>query len=105
MPFVPTEKRLEIGAPKGPHLALLTEDGWVGMPEGCSLWLVEDANRMDKIFPMFLLKVSHSALVFGMRDADGGLTEYKYKLTSGKPKNKAALDRMLKNGATLPGPR
>lgn len=97
MPFVPLDKKQ--AAPAGAHLAWMLEGGPVAIVEGSHLWLVEDANRMDKIFPMVLVKVSHEALVFAMRDADGGVTEYKYKLVSGKPKNKQALERMLKNGA------
>jgi hypothetical protein len=101
MPFVPKDKALEQEALKGPHLALLTDEGFVGIPEGAHLWLVEDASRMDRIFPMVLAKVSHESLVFAMRDADGGVSEYRYRLVSGKPKNKAALERMLKNGTSL----
>ena len=101
MPFVPTDKM--DGPPTGPHLALRLDDGSsIPILEGNHLWIVEDATRVDSIFPLILKKVSHQALVFAMVDANGGVTEYKYQLVSGKPKNKAALDRMVKNGALKP---
>lgn len=95
MPYVPNAA-LNPG-PDGPHLALYTNDGWVGIPEGATLWLVEDKANPLKIFPLVLTKVHHTKLAFGMQDGNGGVTEYVYKLTTGKPKNKQAVERMLKN--------
>jgi hypothetical protein len=46
---------------------------------------------------MVLAKVTHQKLTFAMADANGGVTEYQYKLIAGKPKNKAAVERMHKN--------
>lgn len=97
MPIEPagTEAR----APAGGHFALLVDESGqrLAIPAGASLWLVEDASQADKIFPMFLKKVSHKKLVFEMRQLDGSVTEYTYQLISGKPLNKAAYEKMLKN--------
>jgi len=103
MPFVPHDAAK--GAPAGPHLALMTEEGPLAIVEGSSLWLVEDASRMDKIFPLILKKVTAKALTFVLVDAEGGKTEYKYQLVTGKPLNVQALKRMVANGAKLQQPR
>lgn len=97
MPFMPTDKADGTTAPSQPHLAMFTEDGWVAIPEGAKVWLIEDAKVPTKIFPMLLLKVRHDKLVFGLVDANGGRTEFTYKLVSGKPLNKQAMERMLQN--------
>lgn len=96
MTYQPTEKAHRIQAPTGAHLALkISEDGeWMAIPEGATLWLVEDASRQDKIFPLILKQVRHNKLVFVMVDGNGGVTEYQFKLTTGKPKNRQALQRM-----------
>jgi hypothetical protein len=102
---VPIEKRdLEAAGPNAPHLALLMDDAGMrlAIPPGASLWLVEDKNRQDKIFPLVLKKVSVKKLVFEMRQADGSAMEYTYSLVSGKPLDRAAHMRLLKNRQGLP---
>lgn len=96
MPFVPQGK--DTAAKKKPHLLLKFEDQ-SGIPiyEGSALWLVENPDRLDGLFPMFITKIRHNALTFTTRDLDGNLTEYTYRLVSGKPKSAGALNRMRKN--------
>jgi hypothetical protein len=106
MPFVP--RAPEYKGPKGPHLALLTGEGWIGIPEGATLWLVEDGSNPNKIFPLTLKQIRGNRLTFVMPDKDGNLSEYQYRLMSGKPLSKAGLERMLANrkgraGPTVPG--
>jgi hypothetical protein len=103
MPFVPGGTKAEV--PVGPHFALqVIEDDVpmsVAIPPGSQLYLVEDASRVDKVFPFILKKLSHEKIVFHMADADGHVSEYVYKLASGKPLSKGALDRMRRNGAKV----
>ena len=64
---------------------------------GMTVCLVEDAANPTKIFPMYLHKVSHKQLQFALEDANGGVSLYTYKLVSGKPLNRQAVERMAKN--------
>lgn len=91
-------REVTVKAPEGGHLALGTATGQkVAIPAGAELWIVEDPTRADSIFPMYLKSVSHKKIVFVMQDSEGGITEYTYKLTAGKPRNAQALQRMAKN--------
>lgn len=96
----PTEQH----APTGGHFALLMDSSGarLAIRPGASLWLVEDASQMDKIFPLTLSKVSVKKLKFTMVNQDGGVTEYSYRLESAKPLNKLALERLLKNRGDKP---
>ena len=102
MPYKPAQG--EQAAPRSGHFALLmdTSGTRLAIRPGASLWLVEDASQMDKIFPLTLSKVSVGKLKFTMANADGGVSEYTYKLESSKPLNKLALDRFLKNRQDKP---
>lgn len=90
---------LETHAPTQPHFALLMDDSGtrLAVPPGASLWLVEDASQVDKIFPLFLKKVSLKKIVFEMRQPDGKVTEYTYQLTTAKPLSKGAYHKLLEN--------
>lgn len=102
MPYKPTHT--EQRAPTTGHFALLmdTSGTRLAIRPGASLWLCEDASQMDKIFPLTLSKVSLQKIKFQMANADGGVSEYSYKLESTRPLNKAALDRFAKNRADKP---
>lgn len=100
MPLVRTQAEYE--GPKGPHFALLTAEGWIGIPEGATLWLVEDGRNPTKIFPLRLSRVRHNRISFVMPDSQGNMTEYSYKLQNAKPLNKAALERLVKGRQTAP---
>jgi hypothetical protein len=97
---MPIEKReLELPGPSVPHLALLVDEAGMrlAIPPGASLWLVEDKNRQDKIFPLTLKKVSVKKLVFEMRQLDGTAMEYTYQLTSAKPLSREGYKRLVTN--------
>lgn len=85
--------------PTEPHFALLMDESGlrVAIPPGASLWIVEDASRQDRIFPLTVKKVSHEKLTFLMQDEKGALTEYVYRLTSAKPLSRQALMRLRGN--------
>lgn len=57
---------IEGDVPNEPHLALLTDDTGLAtaIPVGATLYIVEDASRADKVFPVVLAKVSRRAIVF-----------------------------------------
>lgn len=85
-------------APAQPHLGLGIGGGKVvAIPIGAAIYIIEDPARVDKTVPLVLKKVRIDKLVFEMHGSDGSLTEYTYKLTSGKPLNQAGLERMRKN--------
>ena len=90
---------LEGAVPTQPHFALMMDDSGtrLAIPPGASLWLVEDASQMDKIFPLVLKKVSLKKIVFELRQPDGKVTEYTYQLTTAKPLSKGALHKVLEN--------
>ena len=97
---MPIERRdLEDTGPSEPHLALLVDAPGMrlAIQPGASLWIVEDKNRQDRIYPLVLKKVSVKKLVFEMRQADGTAMEYTFQLVSGKPLDRAAHQRLLKN--------
>lgn len=98
------QRAVSAPAPLKPHFALLMdEDGRrLPIPPGASLWVVEDKNQPEKIFPLVLAKVSHKAIVFEMTGADGATTEYTYKLTSAKPLSRAALQKLVQNRGGAP---
>lgn len=102
MPLKP--QQTEAPAPKVPHFALLTDVSGqrTAIPPGASLWLVEDASQMDKIFPLTLKKVSLKKLHFEMITGDNEVTEYVYELTTAKPKSVQAYRRLLANRAGKP---
>ena len=70
MPLKPNA--VEQVGPDQPHFALLMDESGVrlAIPPGASLWIVEDKNHADKIFPMILRKVSHSKIVLEMKQLD-----------------------------------
>ena len=90
---------LEGAVPTQPHFALMTDEGGqrMAIPPGASLWLVEDATQLDKVFPLVLKKVSIKKIVFEMWQADGKVTEYTYQLTTAKPLSKHAFNKILEN--------
>ena len=102
MPLKPNA--VEQVGPDQPHFALLMDESGMrlAIPPGASLWIVEDKNHADKIFPMILRKVSHSKIVLEMKQLDGTSTEYVYQLTTAKPKSKRAYERLLQNRAGKP---
>lgn len=97
MPFKPTH--IEAPGPDEPHLALLMDGtgARLAIRPGASLWLVENKSQLDKVYPLTLKKVSHKKLVFEFAGV-----EYEYRLTSAKPKSKAALEKVLQNRSDLP---
>ncbi len=58
--------QLEGEPPKGPHLALYTDKSGLALaiPVGAHISIVEDPKRVDMIFPLILVAVSHRRLVF-----------------------------------------
>lgn len=94
MPYKPDGESVE--GPRGPHLALFTDDGWIAIPEGATLWIIEDGTRADKIYPLQLVKVGATKLGFSMLDSKGAVMEYNFKLTSGRPKNKPAVEKAVR---------
>ncbi len=87
MPLKPT--RPSEAAPKAPHLVLITDDGGLALPPGTRIILVEDAGDVTKQFPLILKSVHHKKLVFAV-----GNTDYEYRLVSGKPLTREAMQRM-----------
>jgi hypothetical protein len=89
MPLIKkTAKQGEL--PEGPFLALQTgETEWLPIPRGANFRIVEDIENDNKVFPMVLKSVRRDKIVFVVAD-----TEYTFKLVSGKPLNKKALQRM-----------
>ena len=98
MPIKPRE--LEGDVPTKPHFALLINEMGQRMPipPGASLWIVEDPADQSRIFPLTLKKVTHDMISFEMADAQGGVTEYRYELTTAKALNRAALKRLVSTG-------
>ncbi len=105
MPLKPSQG--EQAAPASGHFALLmdTSGTRLAIRPGASLWLVEDASQLDKIFPLTLSKVSVKKLKFTMANEDGGVSEYSYRLESSKPLNKKALERLVKNRSGMSMPK
>lgn len=97
MPYKPSD--LEEAGPDQPHLALLMDQSGarLAIRPGSSLWLVEDKSDASKIYPLVLKKVSVGKLVFQLGDVD-----YEYKLTTAKPKSKAAYQKLLANRGQKP---
>lgn len=103
---MPIQKRNdEAEAPREPHLALLVghESKWIPIRPGSALWIIEDRSNPNKVIPLTLKRVRVDQIAFEMADNKGGVTEYRFDLTTAKPLTKAALDRLRKNnpGAIL----
>jgi hypothetical protein len=102
MPLKP--HNIEQKGPDGSHFAALLDSSglWSPIVPGTSLWIIEDKNHADKIYPMVLKKVNHSRIVLEMKHPDGSVTEYVYQLTTAKPKSKSALERLIRNRGGMP---
>ena len=94
----------EEAGPDEAHFALLVDEAGMrlAITPGASLWLVENKNHQDKIFPLVLKKVSVKKIVFEMRQPDGNVTEYTYQLTTAKPTSRGAYQKLLANRGGKP---
>lgn len=83
MPFKPADIQGDV--PAAAHLAVYTDNSGnvLAIPSGARMLLIEDPQRMDRIFPLILKRVNRKSIVF--QCGCGKCTrEYVYKLTDMK---------------------